>query len=95
MATVRGRALIEQHSGRISNASPHLIGQGAQEQDNLMSEIAGQLTVRKGCRIITITNAASTSASDVISLAGLHRPESRIVVYETLSGDVRIARGPA
>ena len=86
---------FENWSGRVSNASPHVIGNGSVEQDNICAAVPGQLNVRKGNRVITITNAAATAASDVIAMASISRPEYRAVLYETASGDVRIAKGPA
>lgn len=95
MSQPRGRVRIDQFTGRVSNASPHAIGNGAVEMDNILAAVPGELRVRKGCRVITITNAAATAASDVIAMASISRPEYRAVLYQTASGDIRIAKGPA
>ena len=94
-SAVRGRVTINQHAGRISNSSPHAIGQGTQEQDNLVCAGPGELQCRLGNRIITIANAAATAASDVIAMGVVRHPASDWLIYETLSGDIRVCRGVA
>ena len=95
------RLEINEFPGLVSNGSPHKIGNGAREMDNMTCIIPGQLSVRRGYRAVAFaTGGGSADSYDCVALYGLQRADYDYLVYQVDSGaantgEIRVGRTPA
>lgn len=92
------RKLANQWGGQVSNASPHLVPDGAmQSQINVANVEPGVFGVRKGHAPISFANAETgvTGASGtIISQTFFRRPHADFVVYQLANGSLVVGRTP-
>jgi len=86
--------IIDKWAGLVTNASPYAIPPGsAVTQVNLQCIRPGELAGRRGSTQLSFaTHTGSTSA--IVSLVRVPgSPES--ILYQSVNGDIRVARGPS
>jgi len=88
-------AVINDWPGRISAVSPHEIGTGAQDQENLTSTVPGQVKCRKGMRPANFENTIGDGGENIISIWRYRRPGENWVIYLDTDGQVIAGKGPS
>lgn len=97
MENVQKRVEFRSFAGQVSNTDPHEVPKGAMiAQTNIGCQVPGQLTVRKGMRALSFTNATTAaSTARVQTLIWFRRPECKYIVYTDGQGNVKAGRNPS
>jgi hypothetical protein len=87
--------VIDKWAGLATNASPYSIPPGsAVTQVNLQSLVPGQLQVRPGMAAVSWVSHTGTTVPVVVAFRFQHGTQET-VVYQNLSGHIRVAKGLA
>lgn len=85
---------IRQFPGLISNRDEHDAPTAAISGLNMRTNVAGKLTVRKGCKPVTYTNEGTLTTNDAIAGIGVRNEVfGDMVVYIDSAGNVEAAKG--
>jgi hypothetical protein len=87
-------------SGRISNASPHMLPLGAAvDQNNVRCQTEGQLDVRPGLKPVTFNNPipdaiVAVPTTEIIAMYQVPGELSELVLYQLSDGTLRMGLNP-
>lgn len=78
--------------GLATNADPRDIGFGAVRLENMTLAIPGQLTSRKGHKLVSFANNLGTADADCLSLFRFETPVYKFVLTQLSHGGVAASR---
>lgn len=86
------RAGFDAWAGVVSASNPHTIGIGFQQAINVNTNVAAELGVRQGIRVVSFTGAGSADAYNVGVVYSLNRAEQDWIIYADTNGNIKAGK---
>ena len=84
---------IDDFKGFVSNRDAHDAPEVAVSGKNMRTHITGVLSVRKGCKPVTYSNADTATTNDAIAAIGVRNEIGDMVIYEDSAGNLVVGKG--